>query len=116
MSITATTQVTVTSSGDGVASHKYEPTAQENSNGPAGGPVRVALAAGDNFIAVPTGAMGAVIAPPSSSGVVKRLKNHAGETGFAIRTAEVAAVPLPTGTATLMINAASAEVLRIFWT
>lgn len=115
MATTVETQITVTSSGDGIES-EWNPTAQSNSYGAAGGPVRTTLAAGDNYIAVPTGAAGVVLYPPPTSGVTKRLKAHAGETGFAIRTGEPACVPLPTGVATMMVNASAVEVVYLHWT
>lgn len=115
MATTVETQITVTSSGDGIES-EWTPTKTTNSTGAAGGPVRTTLASGDNFLAVPTGAMGCVILPPATSAVTKRLKHYAGETGFAIRTGEAISVPLPTGVATLMINASAVEVLYIHWT
>lgn len=115
MATTVTTEITVTATGDGNDS-EWTPTAMTNSAGAAGGPVRTTLAAGDNFIAVPTGAMGCVLLPPPTSAITKRLKHHAGETGFAIRTGQVAALPLATGVATLMINASDVEVLYLHWT
>jgi hypothetical protein len=115
MAKTITTEITVTVSGDGVDS-EWTPTAMSNSRGAAGGVVDVTLAAGDNYIAVPTGAMGFALRPPPTSAVTKRLKHHAGETGIAIRTGEWAHIPVATGVATMMIHASDAEVLGIHWT
>lgn len=115
MATTAETQITIESSGDGIES-EWQPRAMTNNTAAAGGPVRTPLSAGDNYLLVPTGAMGVVLLPPATSSVTKRLKHHAGETGFAIRTAEAASIPLPTGVATMMVHASAAELLYVHWT
>ena len=115
MANTEKLQITVTSTGDGITG-KWEPTAMTNSAGVAGGPVKTTLASGDNSIAVPTGAMGMVLAPPASSAVVLRLKHYAGETGFALRSGQPSAVPLPTGTSSVMLNASATEIVYVHWT
>lgn len=115
MPTTITTKITVTATGEGLKS-EWIPTATSNSTGAAGGPVRTTLAAGDNYVAIPTGAMGFVLDPPRTSAVTKRLKHHSGETGIAIRTGEPVALSLATGVATLMINVSAAEVVSLYWT
>ncbi len=115
MAKSISTRFTITTTGDGVTS-EWKPAPMSNSAGAAGGPVGVQLAAGDNYISVPTGAMGFTLKPLASSVVVKRLKHYPGETGFSIRTGEPASIPLPTGVATLMINASGVEVIDIHWT
>lgn len=107
--------ISVAVTGDGVES-EWTVTPSANTNAPGGGPVKTTLAAGDNFLPVPTGAMGFILKPPAASNVTKRLKNHAGETGFAMRTGEPASVPIGTGVATLMINASGPEVVYLHWT
>jgi hypothetical protein len=114
MATTNKTKFTVTSTGDGNDSEWT--TEATNNAGAAGGPVRVTLVSGDNTIVVPTGAIGVILKPPSSSGVTKRLKHHAGETGFSIRTGEAAALPLPTGTTSLILNSSGIEVIYVHWT
>lgn len=117
MATTTETQITVESSGEGIEGEsKWEPTAMSNNTSPAGGPVRTALTAGDNTIAVPTGAMGLVFTPPAHSAAVLKLKGGAGETGFALRTGQPAAIPLPTGTASVLMNASEAVLLYLHWT
>lgn len=117
MSTTTLTQITVTSSGDGIgSSNEYKPTKMTNAAGVAGGPVHTTLAAADNTIAVPTGAKGMVIAPPAASLAVLKLKGGAGETGFALRTGEASSIPLPTGTANVLLNSSIVEVVYIHWT
>ena len=115
MPITETTQITITSSGEGT-DHEYSPEAMSNTNGPAAGPIAVALASGDNTLAVPTGSNGFHLLPPATSGVTKRLKHHSGETGIAFRTAEQVYMALPTGMTQLMVWASAVEVVRIHWT
>ncbi len=115
MATTTETQITITSDGDGIEG-EWEPTAMSNSASPAGGPVKTPLASGDNTILVPTGAMGLVLAPPSSSAAVLKLKGGAGETGFALRTGQPAAIPLPTGTASVLLNASEAALVYLHWT
>jgi hypothetical protein len=114
MATTETVQVTVTCSGDGIKS-KWEPTAMTNSAGVAGGPVKYTMSSGDNTLTVPTGAMGVVLAPPASSAAVLRLKNDAGETGFALRTGQPALIALPTGTAEVLVNASAEVFLYLHW-
>ena len=109
------TDISVTVSGDGIKSEWAVPTV-ENSNSAGAGPIRTTLQAGDNYLPVPTGAMGFVMKPPAASAVVKRLKHHAGETGFALRTGQPACVPIGTGVATLMIHSAALEVVYLHWT
>lgn len=116
MAITNETQITVTSSGDGSDESEWKPTAMTNTRGAAGGPVKMTLASGDNTISVPTGAMGVVLAPAASSGVVLKLKGGAGETGFCLRTGEPSALALPTGTANLLLNASAVTIVGFHWT
>lgn len=115
MATTETSQITITSSGDGIDS-EWKPTAMSNVAGVAGGPVKTTLAAGDNTISVPTGAMGMVLAPPAASAAVLKLKGGAGETGFALRSGQPSLVPLPTGTAQVLINASDVAIVYLHWT
>jgi hypothetical protein len=115
MATTVETQITITADGDGIES-EWSPTAMSNSAGAAGGPVRMLLAAGDNYVAVPTGAMGYAILPPAASAVTKRLKHHSGETGIAMRTGQPIAMSLATGVATMMIHASAEELIYLHWT
>jgi hypothetical protein len=115
MATTTTTEITVTADGDGIES-EWTPTAMSNANGPAGGPVKTPFAAGDNTLLVPTGAMGMVLKPPAASAVVLKLKAGAGETGFCLRSGQPSHIPLPTGCASVMINASDAELVHVHWT
>jgi hypothetical protein len=115
MATTVDTQITVTSSGDGIDS-EWKPTAMANPVGAAGGPVRTTLASGDNSLSVPTGARGFVLAPPAVSNAILRLKHYSGETGFALRPGEPSAIPIPSGTTSVMVNASAVTVAYVHWT
>lgn len=114
MAKTNTTQITITSSGDGATS-EWKPTAMTNNTGPAGGSVQMTLSVGDNTLSVPTGAMGMGIRQIPSSATVLRLKHYAGETGFALRTGQPAFITLPTGTSSVLVNSSAIEVLDVHW-
>ncbi len=116
MAKTTTTSISVAVSGDGVAA-TYTPASAPitNTTGPAGGPVDVALSSGDNTITVPSGSKGMLLVPPATSSVVKKLKGDAGDTGFTIAPALPSVLALPTGTTSILINAASSETVSIHW-
>lgn len=116
MAKTATTSISVLVTGDGVNESYIPPTAPlTNAAAPAGGPLSVALSSGDNTLTVPPGAQGFIFVPPSSSIVVKKLKGVGGDTGFTLNAALPSVVSLPSGTATVLINAASSETVSIHW-
>lgn len=115
MATTATTGISVVAKGDGIAS-EWTPTAMVNNIAPAGGPVKVTLAAGDNTIAVPTGAMGMVLSPRAASPAVLKLKGGAGETGFALRGGQPSHIPLPTGTASVLLSSSIVDIVQLHWT
>ena len=116
MAKTSTTSISVAVTGDGVVESFTPATAPiVNAAAPAGGPLNVALSTGDNTLAVPPGAQGLVFVPPSSSVVAKKLKGIAGDTGFLLSPTLPSAIMVPAGTATVLINAASAETVLIHW-
>ena len=114
MAKTSTTQITVTTTGDGVTSTDA-PAATVNTAAPSGGPVAVALSAGDNTITVPSNAVGMVVIPPAASTNAKKLKGAGGDTGFSLRPNEPAALPLPASTASVIINSVGAETVFVHW-
>jgi hypothetical protein len=114
MATTEETEITVTSSGDGITSEWTVSTT--NSNGAAGGPIKTTLASGDNTIAVPTGAMGMVLSPIASSATVFKLKGGAGETGFCLRGGKPSFISLPTGTVSVLLNASAVDIVQLHWT
>jgi hypothetical protein len=115
MAARSETEITVTVSGDGIAS-EWTVAASANTAAPGGGPIKTTLSAGDNYLTVPTGTRGFLLRPAAASAVTKRIKHHAGETGFALRTGEPAYVPIATGVATLMVHASAQEVVDLHWT
>lgn len=115
MATTATTTIKVVSTGDGNAS-EWSPTATQNNYAPAGGPVNVTLASGDNTLAVPTGAMGVAISPRAASPLVMRLKGVAGDTGFPLRGGKPAYMTIPTGATGMILNASMVDVVAVHWT
>ena len=115
MSTVNTTQITVTSSDTGLES-EWSPHALSNSSGAAGGHVLTTLSSGDNTVSVPTGAKGMVMEPPAASTAVLRLKHYAGETGFALRAGEASAIPLPSGTSSVLVNSSAVAVIKLHWT
>lgn len=116
MAKTATTSISVLVTGDGV-NETFQPPTQPivNAAAPAGGPISVALASGDNTLTVPPGAQGLIFVPPSASVVVKKLKGVGGDTGFTLSATLPSVLMLPAGTATVLINAASSETVSIHW-
>lgn len=114
MAKTSTTQITVLTSGDGVTS-RNEPAPLSNSTSPSGGPVAVALAAGDNTVLVPSGARGLVLIPPVGSTNAKKLKGVGGDTGFSLRPDEASLLALPAATASIIVNSVAIEVVQVHW-
>jgi hypothetical protein len=116
MAKTSTTTVTMSVTGDGV-SLSYTPLGAPivNAAAPAGGPVAIALAAGDNTITVPPGAVGFILVPPAASVVVKRLKGIAADTGFTLAPATPSVIALPTAAASVLLNASATETVSIQW-
>ena len=115
MATTALTTIKVECSGDGNDS-EWSPTPTQNNYAPAGGPVNMTLAVGDNTIAVPTGAMGLAISPRASSATVLKLKGSAGDTGFALRGGKPSHVALPTGATSILVSSNAVDVVPFFWT
>lgn len=115
MATTAKTEITVTATGDGIDS-EWTPTPMTNNNGPAGGPVKVTLAAGENTLTVPTGSMGMVIAPRAATLGVTRLRAVTGETGFALRGTQPSHVSLPTGATGVILYSTIVDVIHVHWT
>lgn len=116
MAKTATTSISVLVTGDGVNESFIPPTAPlVNAAAPAGGPLSVALASGDNTLTVPPGAQGFIFVPPSSSVVAKKLKGIGGDTGFSLSPTNPSVIMLVAGASTVLINAGSAETVSIHW-
>jgi hypothetical protein len=86
-----------------------------NPAAPGGGPLLYALITGANTIPVPPGSISMVIAPPPASVVALTLKGLTGDTGFPLAPNLPAMLPLPTGTLTVLIDAAAPENVSILW-
>jgi hypothetical protein len=116
MAKASTTTIEVEVSGDGVTC-EYTPSGApiENSAAPAGGPVTVSLSSGNNAVTVPTGAVAVLIVPSTGSTVAKKLKGDNADTGFGIRPSAPSLISLVASASTVIINAASAEDISIFW-
>lgn len=73
----------------------------------------VALVTGANTVVVPTGATWMLIEPPAGNTVQLTLKGLSGDTGFALDLTRATLLPLPTGTASVLLNAASSVTPEI---
>jgi len=114
MAKTSTCTVGVTVVGDSV-NESYTPAALSNVAAPAGGPISIALASGDNTITIPPGAIAVLIVPPATSVIVKKLKGIAGDTGFQISTTALSLLSLPAASSTVLLNASNTETISVHW-
>lgn len=87
----------------------------QNQSSPGGGPLLTPLAGSNNSIAVPPGAQAILILPDASSTVAKALKGANGDVGFSLATNRPSLLSIPPGTSTIIIQAASAETVKIHW-
>lgn len=113
----STVTLTISVAGDGLNT-SFTPTGTPlvNVAAPAGGPVGITLASGDNTILVPPGSKGLIIIPPSTSTVVKKLKGAAPDTGFSISPSILSGpIGLPTAAVSIILNAVSSEEVQIMW-
>jgi hypothetical protein len=77
---------------------------------------QLALTAGNNAIALPTGTtLGVIIVPPSGSVVAKLLKSVNGDAGIPIAPATPMFLSFVAGTASFVLNAASGETVDLYW-
>lgn len=113
MSKASQVAITYSATGDGMTL-TFATTAQENLASP-GEQQPLLLATGDNTIAVPTGAKGVIVVPPSASVIVKKLKGIGGDTGFILRAASPSYLALPDSTATILLNASAGETVSLVW-
>ena len=114
MAKSSTCTVVISVVGDSV-NEAYTPAALTNVAAPAGGPISIALASGDNTITVPPGAIAMLILPPAASTFAKKLKGIGGDTGFQISTTALSLLSLPTGAATVLLNSAGIETISVHW-
>ena len=117
MAKTSTVTLVVAIQGDGINTSYTPPGAPIiNTTAPAGGPITVTLASGDNTLTVPPGSLGLLIVPSSTSTVVKKLKGIGGDTGFTISSSRITGpIGLPVGATTLLLNASGIEDITVQW-
>lgn len=112
MAVTSTRSVTLAFAGDVVASLSAAAAANVASPGQE---QLVALAQGDNAFTVPTGAMGVTVQMLANAVVVK-LKGAGGDSGVAIHKSDPTSIGLDSSQASIILNAASATTVRMWWT
>lgn len=117
MATNATRSVTITFTGDIVASNSFS--AAANASTPASVTIH-SLAAGDNTITVPTGGAtvkGATIIPPAGNVQAIILKGAGGDTGITLSKLDPASISFETAPASFILNAGGIITgLRIVWT
>ena len=113
----STVTLVVAIQGDGINTSYTPPGAPiVNLTAPAGGPITVSLAIGDNTLTVPPGSLGLLIVPPATSTVTKILKGVALDTGFTISPSRITGpIGLPVGAMTVLLNASAIEVITVQW-
>jgi len=116
MAKTSSCSIGVTVSGGGETA-TYVPPGSPVSNpaAPNGGSVAYALAAGVNSIAVPTGAIGVVISPPTSSTNAKTAPAATGQVGVATRANAPSVTFFDAAVTTFDITSAGIEVVNLHW-
>lgn len=114
MSKTSTTQITVTTTGDGVTSTD-SPTAVTSTNCPSGGPLKTSLTSGDNSVTFPSGATGLLLIPPSDSTVDIIFKGVNGDTGVKIYPTKPFLYWFKSGETGIVINVSANLVTSIHW-
>ncbi len=117
MAKVSTIGLSITVTGDGVTEGYSPPSFPITNNAAPGGvPTTLALAAGDNTIAVPSGAATMLLIPPSASVLTKKLKGVGGDTGFTLSPSAPSMVSLPPGATTMLLNCLTpGESVTIAW-
>lgn len=116
MAKTSSASIGVTVSGDGETCTYVPPgSPMTNASAPNGGTVDVALAAGNNVITLPTGAIGVVISPPTSSTNAKIIKGVAGDTGITIRPNAPMMLTFGAAVTVFSIDSAGIETIALHW-
>lgn len=112
MANTSTVSLTLAIAGAGLAT-SWSPAAFPTSNpiAPEGFPVNIALQAGDNPIAVPSGTIGCFIQAPIGSVNVKTVSNTTGTVGANFVSFHMS--DIPSGVTTLHVNAVAGESVQV---
>src|ERR1700722_15334153 len=115
MSVSGQLTLAATVSGAGVTESYVPPQSPvTNPSSIGAGPTPIALAAStENAVAVPAGALYALIVPPTTSANAKTLKGTSGDTGFAF-TADLALISVRS-VSSFVIESTSAETVGILW-
>ena len=117
MAVTATRVITITLTGDVVATNALN--AASNALSPASITIHT-LSAGDNTITVPTGGStvkGATIIPPAGNVQTITLKGAAPDTGIALSKLDPTSIAFESAPASFILNAGGIVTgLRIHWT
>ena len=116
MAKTSTISLSAYVSGDGIVGTTYNPPQSPLTNpaAPEGIPTAASLSAGANTVAVPAGALRALIVPVLNSANSKTVRTVPGDTGVTF-TADPVLLPLAAGVTTLYFQSTGAEVLQIVW-
>lgn len=86
-----------------------------NATAPTGGTVDLVLAAGNNVVTLPVGAIGVVIDPPVASTNAKDIKGVAGDTGVPMRPGSPMVLNFAAGTVNFSIQSAGIETIALHW-
>lgn len=114
MSKSSSTQITVTTTGDGVTATDSPP-AITSTNSPAGGPLKVSMASGDNTLTFPSGGAGLLIIPPTDSTTAKTLKGAGGDTGIKMYPSKPLLYWFKSGETSIILNVGADEVVSLHW-
>ena len=114
MSITSTTTLSINVAGAGIAD-TYTPASYPlvNTTAPGAGPQPLVLAAGDNAVAVPAGAVGYHLQASTTSTNAKVVSSASGTVGVPF-TNQPVFLPVA-GQASFHVNSVAAETLQIAW-
>lgn len=106
----------VTISGDGTTTTYVPPASPLTNNAaPSGGPIRQALAAGTNTLIPPATATGLLIVPDKAGIVAMTLQGAAADIGIILSRNRPTFIAFEAPGANILINAAPATVVDIFW-
>lgn len=112
MAVTSTRKEVVAFTGDVEFADEFAAASNVSSPGMVD---LVALSSGFNSIAVPTGATGLLIVPPSGNTVSLTLKGITGDTGLRIHNTDPTSLALHSSTTTVGITTSGTVTLRLIW-
>ncbi len=116
MAKTSQASIGVTVTGDGETSTFVPPAnPMTNATAPSGGTTPLVLAAGNNVVTLPAGAVGVVIVPPTTSANAKVIKGIAGDTGIGMVANQACLLTFVAGTTVFSINSIGVETINLHW-